>query len=128
MSRGELGAGVILGERALFLWQKQVAIVVAAHAHDRAAKEQIGGACWVEWAGQVISQIHDLLDASAIDILQDRLQGPTIPMNIGNDRQRSVIGLRFAHGFLFRQSREFSEKATISLLLCKYAHVGTASQ
>src|SRR5258708_37026873 len=119
MSRGELGAGVILGERALFLWQKQVAIVVAAHAHHRGGKKQTGRARWVEWAGQVISQIHDLLDASAIDILQDRLQGPTIPMDIGNDRQRSGKGLRFAHGFLFRQSREVSEKSTVSLLLCK---------
>src|SRR5258706_4072656 len=118
MSRSELGEGVILGERALFLWQKQVAIVVAAHAHHRAGKEQISGARWVEWACQVISQIYDLLDTSAIDILQDRLQGPTIPMDIGNDRQSSVKGLRFAHGFLFLQSRVFSEKSTVSLLLC----------
>ena len=87
MSWGELGAGVVLGERAFFLRQKQLAIVVAANIHHRAGDEQVGGARGIERACQVISQIHDLLDASAIDILQDRFQGPTIPMDIGKKRE-----------------------------------------
>lgn len=72
-----------------------------------AGEEHVGGARRIERACQVISQIHDLLDASAIDILQGRFQGQTIPMDIGNDRQRSLKGLRLAQGFLFSHSRVY---------------------
>lgn len=61
-------------------------------------------AAWIERTGQVISQIDSLLDASAINILQDRFQGPTIPMNVGYDRKRDVRDFYFTHGSTFPPS------------------------
>ena len=77
--RCEVFLGVPLGRGKLLGSREQHAIVVAANAQHVALNQEIGCSCWIERTGQVISQIHDLLDASAINILQDRFQAQRFP-------------------------------------------------
>src|SRR5258707_3891091 len=123
MGWGELFSGIPLGRGKFLIRGEQHAIVVATNAQHVSRAQKIGCSCWVKGTSQVISQIHDLLNASLIYILQDCFQCPTIPMHISNDSKRGLKDLILAHGSLFSQRRSFSGKCTISLLLlCKRAH------
>ena len=41
---------------------------------------------WVERTGQVIAQIHDVVNGAPFNIRQDGLKRPAISMNVGEDR------------------------------------------